>query len=455
MLTGHAVADRLLLSYSPHNGLTDQLRQLSLARALAESLKRTLVIPPLLSHFDATGLQTSAEHEVRLASRLLKLRRPHLASLINVSSLGVPTISSTEIPSPLKVPPCSRGNTTQLDPSRRRCIHHVEPPPPSGSTADYLRALARTHRRIPWLHFRSLLWVHSERTAKRNPLPTWEEQMLPTACLVQYRRDVWSAAVTVLRRLLPPPSLPARYMAAHVRSLREAQSKSESAIEWSERLVSFVNAQQRPPRPPPPSSTGPRTAEPSPSASAFTLYVASDDGPHVVPHAAAVLAGLNVTVVSGADVAPELLRTIHEDAATALLALDAVACIAAEAFSPSSRSGFSVHLAAVRACQRRRESCKPHACVAFASTACGGRFPPAHEPWRDALRHGPHSKQCRALHREGARLAPPVDPLADRHARDLMAQREQRRAAATHDAKTASARTRLKAWTPNKGKAIG
>ena len=69
MLTGHAVADghRLLLSYSPHYGLTDQLRQLSLARALAESLQRTLVIPPLLSHFDATGLQTSAEHEVRLA----------------------------------------------------------------------------------------------------------------------------------------------------------------------------------------------------------------------------------------------------------------------------------------------------------------------------------------------------------------------------------------------------
>ena len=48
----------------------------------------------------------------------------------------------------------------------------------------------------------------------------------------------------------------------------------------------------------------------------------------------------------------------------------------AAGFSPAPRSGFSVHLAAMRACERG-EACKPAlgSCTPFASTGCGGRFP--------------------------------------------------------------------------------
>ena len=72
-----------VLSYHPANGLADQLRQFSVAHALAQSLGRRLVLPPLLRHMDATVL--TAERSMPL----LRRQRPSLSSLIEAGD-GVP-----------------------------------------------------------------------------------------------------------------------------------------------------------------------------------------------------------------------------------------------------------------------------------------------------------------------------------------------------------------------------
>ena len=87
-----------LLSYSAHGGLTDQLRQLAIARALSEYLNRTLVLPPLLHHFDA------APHSARCDVAALH-RRPKLSSLFNLDALGVPTLEAVLLPTPYVLGP--------------------------------------------------------------------------------------------------------------------------------------------------------------------------------------------------------------------------------------------------------------------------------------------------------------------------------------------------------------
>ena len=491
------------LSYSPHNGLGDQCRQLALARALAETLQRTLVLPRLLGHFDATALQVAAERETRLASFIERLRRPHLSSLLNASKLGVPTVEYSELPNPINLPPCFAANGTQLiwseqpeDVLRKRhhprCVHHVEPPRLYASVSEHLFALQRKQH-VPWLHFRSMLWVHSEKAAKRNPLSAWEEQMLPTACVIRYRRDVMDSANAAFRSMLRrvisrqshpplPPSLAplqsypspsaiaiaredtgnTAYFAAHVRALREAQSKGESEDEWITRLTNFAASRLRRQRrasliSPHRSDdlTGADASHSRPETPPMVLYLATDHEPRrIVPQAAAALARFNVTVVSRADVEPEALRSIHPESATAALALDVASCLGAEGFSPSPRSGLSVHLIAMRACERRGEPCTPHACVAYASTACGGRFPYVSESTRDAPRHGPHSQRCKAMRwpatsRTGWNGNPSSQLTASQRLTagvhgPVSSAAQRSVVAAVHDAKMASARGRLK-----------
>lgn len=221
-----------LLSYMPHNGLTDQLRQLSLAVAVAEALGRTLVVPPLLSHFDATANTAS----VVLARKIRRAQRPPLSMLINLTALGVAVVDDSadlwhsamhDLPSCISISNTStstetaggeaargaevtRNGTVSLPP----CVHAIEPPEKHASQASAGAALRswRRLRHVRWLHFRSLLWVHAARQAGRYPLPSWEEELEPTPCRIRYRHDVIASARAVLRPALPPD-----YLAAHVR----------------------------------------------------------------------------------------------------------------------------------------------------------------------------------------------------------------------------------------------
>ena len=68
---------------------------------------------------------------------------------------------------------------------------------------------------------------------------------------------------------------------------------------------------------------------------------------------------------------------MHEVAEIAEIAIDVAALLGAALFWPAPRSGFSVHVAALRSCARGG-LCDPAraACVTFSSSGCGGRFPP-------------------------------------------------------------------------------
>ena len=347
------------ISYMPHNGISDQLRQLSIARALAARLNRVLVVPPLLSHFDATGKTL----ERVLATKIHRHRRPHLGLVLNLSKLGVPLADYRDLPPAFAWPACSNASAVQgIDQGQSfktspHCVLTVEPPPPKASAVDLIRSWARlSHEHVPWLHFRSMLWVQSERAAKRNPLSTWEEHLESGPCALQYREDVLHAARHALE-----PALPAAYLAIHVRALLEAGGKGERPLEWRKRLLSFVSSQlQRIPV-----STG------APALS--TVYVATDNETGVVPYATALLAPHNITVLSRSSTAAAALFAGGDDGIGGLL-IDVAACLGAASLSPAPRSGLSVHLLAMRQCARG-QPCEPHGCVAYTSTACGGGFP--------------------------------------------------------------------------------
>ena len=177
-----------MLSYMPHSGHTDQLRQLSLARAVAEALHRTLVVPHMLGHFDATA-KTS---EVSLARKISRLHRPPMSYLLNLSYLGgAPLIESAALPWPHELPRCSNESIVHIastrDIEKLRCVHVIEPPSAHESASAKLRAWAQL-KHVPWLHLRSMLWAHGPRRESRmaNPLTTWEEQLAPTDCKIQY-----------------------------------------------------------------------------------------------------------------------------------------------------------------------------------------------------------------------------------------------------------------------------
>ena len=270
--------ERGLLSYTPHSGHADQMRQLTLARALAEILQRTLVLPPLLSHFDATA---------STPTRFIR-RRPSVSWLLNTSVLGVPVAEASLLTKTTRsLPRCLLSNSDMRSLKRGggnngsrnfpNCVHQMEPPPANSSVSAYLAQLAGLSH-LPWIHFRSMLWIHSERLAKRSALPAWEEQLVPTSsCLLRFREDVAAAALAALGTILPSTT---RYLVAHVRALREAEEKGEREDEWTSRLLRFVAQHQ--------SATGkPRVG---------ALYLATDDTSAVIDKAAGLLASQGITV---------------------------------------------------------------------------------------------------------------------------------------------------------------
>ena len=127
-----------MLSYTPHNGLADQLRQLSLAHALAERLQRTLVIPALLSHFDASTRLS----ELEITRNAHRLNRPPLSWLLDLSHSGLPMVDARTIPPAFALPGCSVGTSGAGGATGLHCVHIVEPPPMNGSVSAAIREWA-------------------------------------------------------------------------------------------------------------------------------------------------------------------------------------------------------------------------------------------------------------------------------------------------------------------------
>ena len=137
----------LLLSYRPHDGHADQMRQLTVAAALARSLHRHLLLPPLLHHLDSPSCP---RYKVDIASR------PAISSVLDLSALGVQT---TEVPHAL--PSCSRANGScprAIDPSWMQ-LGHRGPSPLSSSR---------------WLHFESMLFTTARRGCR---FANWEQAL--------------------------------------------------------------------------------------------------------------------------------------------------------------------------------------------------------------------------------------------------------------------------------------
>ena len=156
----YAVQTGGLLSYDSHSGLTDQLRQLALAHAVADVLGRHLVLPPLLRHFDATALNAS-----RGTPRFVRTRS-RLSSLLALSGADVPTIEAADLPvTAHDLPQCSDDLHAGRPPEL--CVRMHEPPEyMHGAVAEALRHLA-SEASVPWIHFRSMLYVHSARGCQR------------------------------------------------------------------------------------------------------------------------------------------------------------------------------------------------------------------------------------------------------------------------------------------------
>ena len=360
-----------ILSYRAHGGLADQMRELSLARALAEATGRTLVLPPLLHHFDQSG----PRHYRHASQFALAHARPPLSHLVNVSVLGVHTVDAAELTRLVDAdsmpPECGDAAQTSANdesvarwlrtifsvrytaaPHRypeRLCMSVVEPPARAPGTgwreAARLAVQSLARRRAePWLHFDSI-------SHRRGRPSGWETGLDAAPCTVTYRADLLARASAALRPLLSPP-----FAVAHVRALREAKSKGETRAQWEARLSELASSRTE-------------------AGRIRQLYVSTDDADHVLPAAAVLMAPHGVGVVSEANLSlASVLPGLHLDTDTALLALDLAACIGASSFSPAPRSGLSVHLRALRGCASGRGCAPAENRVAWASTGCGGSF---------------------------------------------------------------------------------
>lgn len=362
------LAHERVLSYYPANGLTDQLRQLSLALALAQLFGRRLVLPPVLRHHDATVL-TATRELPRLQTR------PSLSSLIETSTT-VPPIEASSLVPVHQMPRCdpqavhASGVASVRRRPRQMCVHVLEPPEFHMSLGVRLRAWAQLSH-VAWLHFDSVLDVQSARRArpKRFPLALWEQSMQPAPCAITYRPDVLAAAKRLLAAVLPPAGQ--HYAAAHVRAGRRAGSKAECTEEWLTRLRKSVTTDG--------ALHGSNGTAQAHSSRPLLVYLAADDLRFVAPRATAALVPLGVKVVSRLDLNLSLaaLRSVHMVREVAEIAVDMAALLDAPTFWAAPRSGISVHVAALRGC-RQGNPCDPAraACTTFTSSGCGGRFSP-------------------------------------------------------------------------------
>ena len=341
-----------LLSYMPHNGHADQMRQLALARAVAATLHRSLIVPPLLAHFDAQfNTHVSALGQ-------LKLHRPLMSSVLNFTRLSFESegssarhaFDSKTLPRPEQLPSCTglNLNVSEPQPLPLQCVHWVEPPKPPHAVyvADALREWSRLGH-VPWIHIRSMLWVHSVRLKERtaNPLPKWEEQLETTPCHIEYHPKLLAMARALLAPALPEDSH--THLAAHVRSLEEARQKAERPSHWTKRLVDFVTRAQADLASELSARSGARSGAGAPLPPTI-LYIAADNS-EVAGRAAKLLEPLNTTVVSRLNLKlnTALSTAFHwrharfglpnKDDSIASLLVDLAACLSAAKFSKFGR----------------------------------------------------------------------------------------------------------------------
>lgn len=388
---------RRILSYDPAAGHTDQLRSLSLALAVARLLERALLLPNYYLHDDATVYTNSSRHAE------LTLTRPSISSILSFRSSDVTIVDSRKLRVLMhELPRCTNNSS---DAAATACVHWTAPPPHGESVRSFLQGLAALSNK-PYLHFSSMLDSLPARRKKRFPLASWEGIMVPSDCAFSYSLTASSMARKVLRKILPvgrqeaysrgvgherargdngyiysrshgvdvkngsaaSSSMPCgrnSYLAAHVRAEIAAKFKSERISEWLPRLFNFtLNAT---------ASCPPHLNRPT------ILYLATDSPESALPAAKEALADLGVQVVSAErqGMLPSSLASLLAiDTATAALLLDTTAILEASAFTPSPRSGLSVHWSAMRACARG-QSCDPAAatCTPFASSGCGGWLP--------------------------------------------------------------------------------
>ena len=334
-----------------------------------------MVLPPYVHHRDV-NVQTARRKLPSLIGQrpwLSSLVEPTAASVhvvdgaLNVSSLGA-MAAHFALPRhlrkaplsliPHELPRCGRARAPQPAHEAQACVHWIEPPEAHQSVGAALQRLRRLAH-APWLHYSSMLDVLGARRQHRYPLATWEQQLQPSSCRLRYRRDAIDAAREALRPALPGFDS-GRFAAAHVRALSRDRYKAEASHEYLPRLRRLVTRAREALR-----------------VASLPLFIATDDPETVLPRAAAALAQLNATVVSQRGCTAAALREVHPDAEAAAILLDVAALLAASAFSPAPRSGLSVHLAALRGCERDGQPCdaaRAASCVRYAGAGCGGVF---------------------------------------------------------------------------------
>ena len=146
-----------------------------------------------------------------------------------------------------------------------------------------------------------------------------------------------------------------KFLAVHVRTSAEAARKRERESEWTARLDALVR-----------------------KSHGVAVYLASDSLASALPLASRVIeqavAGGGGRVFSHLNFSSEL-PGLHADTALAKLLLDIFAAVHASSFSPSIRSGLSLHMEAVRGCVQTRRCVPVTRDLAQSSTGCGGDLP--------------------------------------------------------------------------------
>jgi hypothetical protein len=334
------------LSYLPHGGHTDQMRELVLAAALARRLSRVLVLPSLLPW----PLPQSLRHLLfshtcsadPFAAWNCSRDRP-LESFLDTRALGVRFLEDTQQLRALGHRDNARTQATVVDPA------WVSLGP---------RQQRRASTEPTLLHFSSMLFGVDRRGGSHTcRIANLEKLLSPAACHVRYRGDLLERAREMLTQVMG-----VSFVAVHVRTAAEAAGKRELQHEWTARLASLLRDDS--------------------TADVAAVYLASDSLTSALPLAARLAAQAPrradqppLHVLSHRNFSSSLPR-IHNDPALARLLLDIFAATHAASFSPSTRSGLSMHMVAVRGCARTNRCVPATRGIAESSSGCGGDLPP-------------------------------------------------------------------------------